>query len=163
MLLRSVLRARPELRRCRTRCRHCGIFFLTHPRNAGREDLRCPFGCREAHRKQESTRRSVAYYQDEAGKLKKRIQNAKRRPSSVRPPRPPPSPLPPPVAPAPELPPAWPRAMLGYLRMVTGLLEGRPVSLAEVVEMLLRALRQHRIGRSRRIDQTLAWLHGKPP
>lgn len=159
VLLRSVLRARPELRRCRTLCRHCGIFFLTHPRNAGREDLRCPFGCREAHRKQESTRRSVAYYQDEAGKLKKRIQNAKRRTRGAGPPPAPPAP----VVPAPEFPPAWRGAMLGYLRMVIGLLERRPASPAEVVAMLLRALRQHRIGRSRRIDQTLAWLHGKPP
>ena len=47
--------------------------------------------------------------------------------------------------------------------MVIGLLDGRPVSLAEVVAMLLRALRQHRMARQRRIEQTLAWLHGKPP
>jgi hypothetical protein len=53
--------------------------------------------------------------------------------------------------------------MLPYLRMVTSLLEGRPVSLAEVVAMLLRALRQHRMVRVRRIDQTLAWLHEHPP
>ncbi len=32
MLLRSLLRAKPHLRACLTRCRHCGIFFLTHPR-----------------------------------------------------------------------------------------------------------------------------------
>ena len=52
VLLRSVLRAKPHLRACLTRCRHCRIFFLTHPRNAGRHDLRCPFGCRQAHRQQ---------------------------------------------------------------------------------------------------------------
>ena len=160
-LLRSVLRAQAALRRCLTRCRHCGIFFLTHPRNAGRADLRCPFGCREAHRKGQSNRRSTDYYRDEAGKEKKRAQNAKRRKT---PPRPPPPPSGPPSPPAvDQLPSAWPRPMLPYLRMVTSLLEGRPVSLAEVVAMLRRALRQHRMVRTRRMDQTLAWLHEHPP
>ena len=36
------------------------IFFLTDARNAGRQDLGCPFGCRQAHRRRQSTRRSVA-------------------------------------------------------------------------------------------------------
>ncbi len=71
LLLRSVLRAKPHLRACLTRCRHCRIFLLTHPRNAGRHNLRCPFGCREAHRRQQSTRRSAAYYRDPDGKVKK--------------------------------------------------------------------------------------------
>lgn len=53
--------------------------------------------------------------------------------------------------------------MLPYLQMVTGLVEGRAVSRAEVVAMLLRALRQHRMARRRRIDQTVAWLHEEPP
>ena len=78
VVLRSVLRARTELRRCVTRCRHCRIFFLTHPRNAGRRDLGCPFGCKEAHRKRRSTRRSVEYYGTDEGKTKKKIQNGKR-------------------------------------------------------------------------------------
>ena len=154
-VLRSVLRAQPALRRCLTRCGHCGVFFLTDPRNAGRDDLRCPFGCRQAHRRRQSDRRSAAYYRDEAGQEKKRALNAKRRKTPARP-----SPPPPPAA---ELPPAWPRPMLPYLRMVTSLLEGRPISLAEVVAMLLRALRQHRMVRARRIDQTVAWLHEEPP
>lgn len=160
-VLRSVLRAQPALRRCLTRCRHCGIFFLTHRRNAGRDDLRCPFGCRQAHRQRQSDQRSTAYYRDKEGREKKRALNAKRRKS---PPRPPPPPSPPPSpSPVDQLPPAWPRPMLPYLRMVTSLLEGRPVSLAEVVAMLLRALRQHRMVRVRRIDQTVAWLHEHPP
>jgi hypothetical protein len=53
--------------------------------------------------------------------------------------------------------------MLPYLQRVTGLIEGRPVSLEEVVAMLLRALRQHRMVRTRRIDHTLGWLHAEPP
>jgi len=53
--------------------------------------------------------------------------------------------------------------MLPYLQMVTGLIEGRPVSRAEVVAMLLRALRQPRMVRTRRIEQTVDWLHAEPP
>ena len=53
--------------------------------------------------------------------------------------------------------------MLPYLQMVTRLIEGRPVSRREVVAMLLRALRQHRMARTRRIDQTVGWLHAEPP
>ena len=166
-LLRSILRAQAALRRCLNRCRHCGIFFLTHPRNTGREDLRCPFGCRQAHRKRQSSRRSTDYYRDEAGKEKKRALNAKRRKTPARlatpsPPAPGPSPPSPPL-PADGLPSSWPRTMLAYLQMVTGLIEGRPVSLAEVVAMLRRVLRQHRMVRTRRMDQTLAWLHEHPP
>ena len=53
--------------------------------------------------------------------------------------------------------------MLPYLQMVISLIEGRPVSLAEVVAMLLRALRQHRMARTRPIDHTVGWLHAEPP
>jgi hypothetical protein len=154
VLLRSILRTQPELRRCRTRCRHCRIFFLTHPRNAGRDDLGCPFGCREAHRKRRSSQRSTAYYQDEHGKAKKRQQNAKRRqgvPASL------------PTAPLPEAAPPWPRPIVEYVRMVSSLIEGRRVSWAEVVEMLTRVVRQHRMVRTRRIDQIVAQLNEHPP
>ena len=155
VLLRSILRSQPELRRCRTRCRHCRIFFLTHPRNAGRRDLGCPFGCREAHRRRQSCQRSTAYYQDAPGKEKKRQQNAKRRKT--------PGPSAPPLAPPPEAPLPWPRSIVEYVRVVTTLLEGRSVGLAEVLEMLRRVLRQHRMVRTRRIDQIIAQLHEHPP
>jgi hypothetical protein len=155
VLLRTILRTQPELRRCRTRCRHCRIFFLTHPRNAGRQDLGCPFGCREAHRRRQASRRSAAYYQDEPGKEKKRQQNAKRRKAS------PPAALP--TSPPAEAPLLWPRPIVEYVRLVTGLIEGRVVSLAEVVEMLRRVLRQHSMVRMRRIDKMVAWLNERPP
>lgn len=173
-VLRSVLRAQPELRRCRTRCRHCGIFFLTHPRNAGRRDLGCPFGCRQAHRRRRDNQRTAAFYREEDGRRRKQALNAKRRKQPThRAASPPASPAP--AAPLPAsgpwaspppaqgLPVAWPRTMLPYLQMVSGLIERRPVSLREVVAMLLRALRQHRIARMRRIDHTLGWLHAEPP
>jgi len=152
VVLRSVLRLKPWLRKCLARCRHCGIFFLTDARNAGRRDLGCPFGCRQAHRQSQSTRRSVDYYRQPEGKAKKHDLNARRRKT--------PAPSPP-TPPSPPLP--WPRAIVDYLRVVVGLIEGRPVLLCEIVEMLQRTLRQHRMVRLRRIDQGVAWLNAQPP
>ena len=146
LVLRSVLRVKPWLRKCLARCRHCGIFFLADPRNAGRRDLGCPFGCSRAHRQNQSTLRSVAYYREPEGKIKKQALNARRRKSS------PPS--------NPVLP---DRPFLRYLYVVLGLIEGRTVGLWEVEQMLERTARQHRMVRTRRIDQGVAWLHEQPP
>lgn len=154
VVLRSVLRLKPRLRKCLARCRHCGIFFLTDVRNAGRQDLGCPLGCRRAHRQRESTRRSVDYYKQPEGKTKKRALNARRRKTPAPPP-------PPPTLAGPPLP--WPRPILDYVRVVVGLIEGRRVLLSEVVEMLQRTVRQHRMVRTRRIAQGVAWLNAQPP
>jgi len=90
--------------------------------------------------------RSVAYYREPEGKIKKQALNARRRKSS------PPSN---PVVPG--------RPFLRYLCVVLGLIEGRTVGLREVEEMLERTARQHRMVRTRRIDQGVAWLHEQPP
>ena len=150
VVLRSVLRLKPWLRKCLARCRHCGIFFLTDPRNAGRRDLGCPFGCSRAHRQRQSTRRSVAYYREPEGKVKKRGLNARRHktPRSL---------------PSDNPAPAWLRPVLAYVCVMVGLIEGRRVHLWEVVAMLERTVRQHRMVRTRRIDQGVAWLHEQPP
>lgn len=150
VVLRSVLRIKPWLRKCLARCRHCGIFFLTDPRNAGRRDLGCPFGCSQAHRQKQSTERSVAYYQEPEGKVKKQALNARRR-KTPRPPGPP-NPVPPELCP-----------FYQYLCVMLGLIEGRAVQLWEVIEMLERTVRQHRMVRTRRIDQGVSWLHEQPP
>ena len=150
LLLRSVLRTKPLQRRCLTRCRHCRIFFITHPRNAGRKDLGCPFGCKEALRKRASTQRSVDYYRGDAGKLKKRIQNGKRK-ARVKSAQSEPDST------------SWNASMVEHVRMVSSLIEGRRVSRQEVLEMLARVLRQHSMGRRKRIDHTIAWLHENPP
>jgi hypothetical protein len=149
VVLRSVLRLKPWLRKCLARCRHCGIFFLTDRRNVGRQDLGCPFGCSRAHRQKQSTQRSVAYYQEPEGKVKKQALNARRRKS------------PQPREPLPVLPGL--RPFYQYLCVMLGLIEGRPVQLWEVIEMLERTVRQHRMVRTRRIDQGVAWLHEQPP
>ena len=153
VVLRSVLRSRPDLRRCLSRCRHCRIFFLTHPRNAGRGDLRCPFGCREAHRKQRSTERSVAYYTTAEGKAKKKMQNGKRAQGGVR------ADANPPVTRSLE----FAAGMVGYIAMVASLIESRPVSEAEIVQRLVRAMRQHSMARRRRMDYVVAQLQKNGP
>ena len=151
LLLRSVLRAKPFLRACLTRCRHCRIFFLTDQRNAGRRDLGCPFGCREAHRKQQSTRRSVAYYRDPQGRKKKSDLNQRRAKTTA-------------PGPAPKLGSAsWNEVMVEHVRMVSSLIEGRRVSREEILELLARVLRQHTMCRRRKIDQAVAWLKAQPP
>lgn len=168
VLLRTVLHNRPHGRVCLKRCRHCGIFFLTHPRNAGRHDLGCPFGCRQAHRRRQSTRRSVAYYQDPIGKIKKRLLNGQRRALPEPEERPP---TPPVEVAGPAADPGgagwragrWNEPMVEHVRMVSSLIEGRPVSWREVREMLERVLRQHRMVRRRKIDQAVAWIKENPP
>jgi hypothetical protein len=152
-LLRSVVRTQPPLQRCLSRCRHCRIFFITHPRNAGRQDLGCPFGCQEAHSKQQSTRRSVDFYREH--KEKKRLQNGKRQPRSPEnQPKAPPQPAV--VGPPPE-------AVIEHVRVVVSLIERRSVSRPEILQMLARVLRQQGMGRRRKIDQTVAWLKEHPP
>jgi len=47
--------------------------------------------------------------------------------------------------------------------MVISLVEGRPVSAAEILEMLARILRQHSIGRRRRIDYVVQYLNKRAP
>lgn len=152
VVLRSVLRDKPWLRRCLARCRLCRIFFLTDRRNAGRKDLGCPFGCRREHRRRESTRRSVAYYREPEGKVKKQALNARRRSRGRKA-------APEPIEPAPQS----LRAILAYLCVVVGLIEGRPVARWEVIGMLERTRRQHRMVRTRRLDQGVAWFHERPP
>jgi hypothetical protein len=166
-VIRRALCTHPQLRPCLTRCRHCRIYFLTHPRNAGRRDLRCPFGCREAHRKRESTKRSVAYYRGEQGRKCRREQNGNRQWTGMVPvPDTPPEPKPEPptrVGDPDASPGSWPPPLLAYLRMVISLIEGRSVSGEEVRAMLARVLRQHSIGRRRKIDHSIGRLHEHPP
>ena len=160
LLLRSVLRTKPLLRRCQVRCRHCRIYFLTHPCNAGRKDLGCPFGCRSAHRKQQSSVRSVAYYRDPIGKKKKRGLNGKRAKPKSDGSRPAACPA---AAKLESGSGRWNQLMLEYVRMLVSLIEARSVSRAEILEMLQRVLRQHSLGRRRKIDHAVNWLQEHPP
>lgn len=185
-VLRSVLRERPEVRRCLCRCRHCRIFFITDPRNAGRKDLGCPFGCNEAHRKRESTRRSVAYYRSPKGKDRKRLLNRKRyllagrgpespvaeqasepepEPEPDEPEREPQSAAesPSPVAGVAQVRACWSAELVEHVRLVCSLIEGRRVRRKEVLEMLGEISRQRRMVKMRKVDHFVAWLHQQPP
>jgi len=132
---------------------------MTHPRNAGRKDLSCPFGCKEARYKQSSTQRSMEYYQTKEGKGKKKIQNEKRCKTK------------------PGLKDRQAEAgrslsasnsdfnarMVEYLRMAVSLIEGRRVSTDEILEMLARVVRQRSMPRGRRIDYVMRYLKKNAP
>lgn len=135
--IRSLLRERPELRRYLKRCRHCRIFFFTDPRNAGRDDLRCGFGCREAHRRLCSALRSAAYYGSHPEK--KRLQNRKRYLCSAR-------------TGVPALTPLRfdiPSPIIRHVCVIVSLIERRRVGLDEVVTMLAKKARQPRMVKRR--------------
>ena len=53
--------------------------------------------------------------------------------------------------------------MLKYLRMVTSLIEGRRISMEEILIMLARIVRQRSMYRTRRIDYVLDYLNKHPP
>jgi hypothetical protein len=156
-LLRSVLRTRAKLRPCLTRCWHCRIFFLAAECNAGRKGG-CPFGCAATHRRMEWRRNSAQYYQSPEGKRKKSAQNQRRKNQDQGPP---------PLAPAPPEPPEprseIPGLLVGYVQRVVSVIEGRPVSRAEILAMLAQEKRQHSLVRRRRIDQIMRSLHERPP
>jgi hypothetical protein len=56
-----------------------------------------------------------------------------------------------------------PAGMVGYVAMVASLIEGRRVSEVEIVQRLVRAMRQHSMARRRRIDYVVAQLHKHGP
>ena len=191
--LNAVLQGRPELLGCDVVCAHCQIRFLTHPRNAGRLNLRCPFGCREFHRRQSSNRRGTAYRQTPEGQEKKRILNARRCAEAGKPlaelPTVPVESIESPVVPVVDLqavdvllPDELPvklelalggvvldeaglfeSSMLSYLRMVVRLVEGLELGCGELVRWLRQALRQRSIAFRSRGDYVLRFLNQHPP
>jgi len=151
-----VLKERPRLRKCLKRCRHCGILFFTHPRNAGRADLGCPFGCREVHRRNSAIKRSIEYYKSPEGKIKKQHLNARRN--------------------APSLSVSSPdekiilsceygvdTTIIFHIRLTTSLIEGRAVGLKEVIGMIDNILRQHSIDKRKKVPYLGSGHHNKPP
>jgi hypothetical protein len=76
--LDSLLASDEQLKRRVKHCLDCDIRFLAAPQNAGREDLRCPFGCAKSHRGRQSNERVKAYRRTEAGKKKKDALNDRR-------------------------------------------------------------------------------------
>lgn len=157
-----MLEAHPDLKPCAVHCAHCDIRFLTHARNAGRRNLRCPFGCRDRHRRLSSSQRSKAYRQTASGKAKKKQHNLRRRRAAS-------AELPavpenePQTSPAASIPPTTATVdsrrdgvvldessltnspMLPYVRMAVSLIEGVHIKINELLDLLRRALRQRSI------------------
>jgi hypothetical protein len=191
--LDSALASHSELRRCVVRCAECGIRFLTYPQNANRRDLRCPFGCRDHHRRECANRRSAVYCRTAKGKADKRLRNARRKRGEDTVVESPPQDIPhqePAVAkptaderpvdspPVNELPvtvqlriegvvldesSVASSSMLPHVRMVIRVLERVRLTCEEVVDLLRGALRQRSIDDRRRIDKILSFLHRHPP
>ena len=138
--LQAVVQTVPTTEKCLKACARCGIPFLTHPRNAGRSDLRCPFGCREIHRTERSSQRSAAYYRSPGGRYKKKALNGKRSAA---------------IAPAGTTGAAETlsvplRALLSYLCAVLTLIEHRPVTRDELLPVW-RSMRQHSIDQAAKV------------
>jgi hypothetical protein len=147
--------------------------------------LRCPFGCRQHHRRQCSCQRSTAYYRTAAGKAKKKRLNARRQVPPAAQPQPEGDPQAtspdPQVGAQPASKPLRAAAelrredvvldeasvanspMLPYVRMVVSLIEGIAFTCREVVHLLRQTLRQHRIGAGCGVDYLLGFLHRHPP
>ena len=182
LALESVLECHPELQGCVVDCADCGLRFLTHPRNRGRQDLRCPFGCRAHHRRECSRQRSVAYYRTATGKQKKKRLNARRSElpcsgvGTLSEARASPSAASASLSEELPLPAEVPEAgvvleertlrksrLLPYVRLVVNLIEGLQLGLQEVVQELRRDLRQHRMGRRNRADYVGGDVLQHPP
>jgi hypothetical protein len=179
LVMRAMFSDRPHLRPCRVSCRHCGILFITYPCNQGRTDLRCPFGCREAHSTKSSGERVAAYYSTKEGKTKKKALNNKRSKHAPDPPSKKEQreqvmrsePTEPGRSPAPDEEgrsianddSQFDAGMVTYVQLVTSLIEGRQVSRDEILQMLRRVMRQHRLNTERRIDYSLRHLKENPP
>ena len=189
--LDTVVQSHPELQGCVVCCVHCGIRFLTDPRNAGGRDLRCPFGCRQHHRRECAKRRSTAYCHTPEGNRAKKLRNARRSCKPV----PTTAPAADLAAPASSVERALPvltqqspladeapasaqlrletvvldervlarSPMLPYVRMLVRLIDGVKLTCREVLLVLRRSLRQRSIALRRRIDYVLGFLHQHPP
>jgi hypothetical protein len=95
----------------------------------------------------------VAYYATAEGKAKKKMQNDKRVQGGVR------AHVNPLVPGARE----FHAGIVGYIAMVASLIEGRRVREEEILQMLVRAMRQHRMARRRRMDYVVAQLQKHGP
>jgi len=155
--VRSILKDKPHLRKCLTSCKHCRILFFTHPRNAGRKDLGCPFGCRQFQHRQSAIARSVGYYCSPEGKIKKKALNARRNKALLD------SSLSCEEEVLPGGKPEVDKTTVCYIQLTTGLIEGRAISLPEVMRMIAGILRQLSIDRDKKSVYFGCGRHNPPP
>ena len=129
--------------------------------------MRCPFGCRQAHRKENSKKRSVEWYRSEKGKKKKKALNKRRSLQSLSgygsey------------LANKESLPPHGHIAQdegngvrdsdtLSYIQMLISVIEGRFVSIDEVLTILRKKVRQHSIDKQKQFIYAIHYPRGKP-
>ncbi len=161
-ILDSIIHNRPYTKKCLAKCKHCGIIFLADPRNAGRRDLGCPFGCSTAHRRESAKRRSIEYYQTPNGKYKKKLLNARRSKNKQS------------NESSKDQPGkgeecykigemAVDSETVNYLQGVVSLIEGFRVTEEEILSMLRAKMRQHSMDMRKRIDYIFTYHLGMPP
>jgi DNA-directed RNA polymerase specialized sigma54-like protein len=128
--------------------------------------LRCPFGCRQYHHKESSKHRSAKYYHSEKGRERKKALNEQRyrltdnvseevsdEKSSEQQE----------VFAENKIGFIQEKGLFSYIQMVIGLIEGRYVSMEEVLKMLQQISRTHGIDRRRRFVYAFAYPRQRPP
>ncbi|MCP4911498.1 MAG: hypothetical protein GY909_00145 [Oligoflexia bacterium] len=150
------------MRKYLSRCRHCRIYFLTDPRNIGRNDLGCPFGCIKADRKERSKSRSTEYYRSDWGRKKKKLLNDRRgknkqsneslKEQSGKEEG---------CYESGEM--VVDSETVNYLQGVVSLIEGFRVTEEEILTMLKAKMRQHSMDKGKRIDYIFRYHPGMPP
>lgn len=152
----SIVSAKPTLKKCLVKCKHCQIPFIGYPCNAGRKDLGCPFGCQKNLRGKNSKQRSCDFYRSQSGKFKKKRLNARRasKKSSAIPCG---SSTTPPEAIANF------QATMVYLQTVVSLVEGRQISLSEVFGEIQKFVRQRSLDGGIPNDYSKNALKKDPP
>ncbi|MBN1227564.1 MAG: hypothetical protein JXA79_11280 [Deltaproteobacteria bacterium] len=112
--------------------------------------MRCPFGCRQAHRKESSIKRSVEYYRSKEGKVKKKALNELRGNSISQSNEDSNSTV------------VHDEVTLHYIQTLTGLIEGRWLSMEEVLAMLKNILRQHSMVKGKKFVYAFQCSRGGP-
>jgi len=122
-LLFLICKENPKLSKCIVRCKFCQIYFITNFCTAGRNDLGCPFGCKEANRKEKSNARSSKYHRDHKDKKKKLNENRyrhsskkKRKKEKINP-------------------------TFRYLHIIISYIERRAISFEEILSLIIKSIK----------------------
>lgn len=107
------------------KCPDCGILFITHPGNRKRNDIDCPFGCRETRDRKHCNLRVSEYYGSDEGSMKKKKLNQKRYLLDL-----------PKESAKPEEIPRKSHLDLKYMAWLLGMIEGRKVAKDEVLTLM---------------------------
>lgn len=115
----------------------------------------CPFGCRQAHRREGEIKRSREYYQSKAGKIKKSYLNARRKQSR----------------PAeqsaenetPRMDCGVDKTIIFHIQKVTSLIEGRSIGLQDIINLINKLLRQLSFEKRKKIGYVARYHENRPP